>query len=185
MSVIIFAEVTSPYGEKNPFQYFISHTDEKLVELVRKGRKQEFSYFKWEGEVPDPQSEETFKKCILSWPVDQDPDATNLLNFYRRLIALRKDHPAMRNTQRDSLEILASENGLLSFLRKAGEDQVLIVLNFNKQPADYTLSSGGPSKLLLDSSAGEWGGPARTNATGKGDSQVLTLQPLSVMIFHR
>ena len=32
------------YGEKNPFQYFISHTDEQLVKMVQEGRKKEFSY---------------------------------------------------------------------------------------------------------------------------------------------
>src|SRR5688572_31267941 len=38
------------YGEKNPFQYFISHTDEQLVKMVREGRKKEFSYFHWRSE---------------------------------------------------------------------------------------------------------------------------------------
>src|SRR5690606_13293969 len=54
------------YGETNPFQYFISHTDDVLVQLVRAGRKREFSYFNWQGEVPDPFAEETFQKCKLS-----------------------------------------------------------------------------------------------------------------------
>ena len=48
------------YGEKNPFQYFISHTDAQLVKMVQEGRKKEFSYFKWQGDVPDPQNEEKF-----------------------------------------------------------------------------------------------------------------------------
>src|SRR5690606_31726712 len=60
------------YGEKNPFQYFIHHSDKKLVEIIRKGRKEEFHYFNWEGEVPDPQAEETFQQCKLSWAFEQD-----------------------------------------------------------------------------------------------------------------
>jgi hypothetical protein len=33
------------YGELAPFPYFVSHTDEKPVEAVRKGRKAEFAEF--------------------------------------------------------------------------------------------------------------------------------------------
>jgi maltooligosyltrehalose trehalohydrolase len=48
------------YGETAPFQYFVSHSDEALVEAVRTGRKEDFSSFGWEGKVPDPQDERTF-----------------------------------------------------------------------------------------------------------------------------
>ena len=48
------------YGEKAPFQYFTSHSDAGLIEAVRKGRKEEFSAFAWEGEIPDPHDEKTF-----------------------------------------------------------------------------------------------------------------------------
>jgi len=39
------------YGETSPFQYFVSHSDEALIEAVRKGRRDEFASFHWEGEV--------------------------------------------------------------------------------------------------------------------------------------
>ena len=48
------------YGETAPFQYFVSHIDEPLIEAIRKGRASEFAHFEWEGHVPDPQDEETF-----------------------------------------------------------------------------------------------------------------------------
>lgn len=48
------------YGEKSPFQYFVSHSDEDLIEAVRNGRREEFASFQWEGEIPDPQAESTF-----------------------------------------------------------------------------------------------------------------------------
>lgn len=44
------------YGETSPFQYFVSHSDENLIESVRKGRKEEFSSFEWSEEIPDPQA---------------------------------------------------------------------------------------------------------------------------------
>src|SRR6185312_13216691 len=48
------------YGETNPFQYFISHSDEQLVAAVRDGRRREFEAFGWGNDVPDPQDEQTF-----------------------------------------------------------------------------------------------------------------------------
>ena len=55
------------YGEENPFPFFCSFGDPALVEAVREGRKKEFDAFTWQGEVPDPQGEETFASARLSW----------------------------------------------------------------------------------------------------------------------
>src|SRR5690606_1717941 len=92
------------YGEKNPFLYFISHTDDDLVEAVRKGRQEEFKAFKWSGEVPDPQSEKTFLHSCLSWKYHSDPEANELWNFYRQLIRLRKEHPVFSKTDKQNLK---------------------------------------------------------------------------------
>jgi maltooligosyltrehalose trehalohydrolase len=54
------------YGDPAPFQYFISHGDAKLVEAVRRGRREEFASFHLDGEAPDPAAEETFARCILN-----------------------------------------------------------------------------------------------------------------------
>src|SRR5205823_6336887 len=42
------------YGETAPWQYFTSHGDPDLIEAVRRGRREEFEEFEWEGEPPDP-----------------------------------------------------------------------------------------------------------------------------------
>src|SRR6187401_1496305 len=96
------------YGEKNPFQYFISHTDKDLVEAVRKGRKEEFKAFNWSGEVPDPQSEETFKNSTLSWQY-QEGENQELWNFYRQLISIRKTHPVFSNPDKKQMQVCADE----------------------------------------------------------------------------
>ncbi|MBE0556970.1 MAG: malto-oligosyltrehalose trehalohydrolase, partial [Proteobacteria bacterium] len=48
------------YAEERPFLYFVSHTDEALIEAVRKGRREEFAGFQWDSNLPDPQDPETF-----------------------------------------------------------------------------------------------------------------------------
>ncbi len=42
------------YGEEAPFTYFVSHSDPELIQAVRKGRKQEFEAFHYDGEPPIP-----------------------------------------------------------------------------------------------------------------------------------
>src|ERR1700704_4962738 len=80
------------YGETAPFQYFTSHLDADLVEAVRRGRRDEFKAFGWEGLVPDPQDETTFPRSELQHSLKgQEPHAT-LLRFYKELMGFRKKY---------------------------------------------------------------------------------------------
>ena len=172
------------YGEKNPFQYFISHTDETLVELVRKGRKEEFSYFNWKGEVPDPQSVRTFDQCVLSWDVERNKDAQLLFRFYQFLIDFRKHRPAMQGRTRNTLEVVSTENNVISFQRKHATDHLLIILNFNKQMSSYTLPGGHEFRNILDSGSTDWGGPGKDGVISPIPGQTIHLHPESALIFE-
>ena len=173
------------YGEKKPFQYFISHTDKKLVELVRKGRKEEFSYFKWQGEAPDPQSEKTFEACMLSWDVDHDEEARTLFGFYKHLIAFRKTRPAMQGKRRDSLKVISSDNGMVCFERRFQDDYLFIILNFNKERQSYSLKSGNTLRKIFDSAAASWGGPVQEKKHDVAPGETIHVQPQSVLIFEK
>ena len=172
------------YGEKNPFQYFISHTDKKLVELVRKGRKEEFSYFKWEGEVPDPQSEDTFRQCMLSWAVDKEPEARTLFSFYQYLINFRKTRAAMRVNSRENVSVIPSPDGTVCFERRADNDAVLIVLNFNKKKTTFSISPDRKVRKIFDSASQEWAGPAAADSSDLKPGQSINLYPQSASIFE-
>ncbi|HEY1201494.1 MAG TPA: malto-oligosyltrehalose trehalohydrolase, partial [Niastella sp.] len=65
------------YGEKNPFLYFTSHSEQELIDNLREGRRREFAHFNWEGEVPDPQTEEVFNQSKLTWKLDEVPGLFN------------------------------------------------------------------------------------------------------------
>jgi maltooligosyltrehalose trehalohydrolase len=138
------------YGEKNPFQYFISHSDKTLIENVRKGRKEEFKYFGWSESVPDPQSESTFAKCILSWDLNKEENR-KILSLYKYLIAFRKTHPAMKNYKRESLVVHDESGKLIVFERRSESDRLLILLNFNDVVAEYQVSPGRQLKRIFDS----------------------------------
>ena len=173
------------YGETNPFQYFISHTDKELVELVRKGRKKEFSYFKWEGDVPDPQSEETFRQCMLSWAVDKGGDAHRLFLYYQHLIRFRQTRPAMRAVERDSVRVLSvAADNITCFTRRSSEDNVTIVLNFNHDRTSFAFPTQRKQKKIFDSASREWGGPSEPSQTVVDAGQSISLYPHSALIFE-
>jgi maltooligosyltrehalose trehalohydrolase len=146
------------YGEKNPFQYFISHSDEKLIQAVREGRKKEFEYFGWKEGIPDPQSEKTFFACKLSWAITSDQHAETLLNYYRFLIHFRKTRTAMKGISRESLRLLPSQDKVVSFVRSFENDAVTVILNFSNQEAVYNAPFLQDRINLLDSSSLQWGG---------------------------
>jgi maltooligosyltrehalose trehalohydrolase len=173
------------YGEKNPFQYFISHTDDALVEMVRKGRKEEFSYFNWQGEVPDPQSEKTFEQCVLSWNINNKETET-LCAFYQHLIAFRKERPAMQGRTRDTLRVLSSREGLVCFERKHAQDKIIIFLNFNKKAISWNTPTPATTglKKIFDSASPRWLGPGTEEPADNAANQLIHLQPQSVEIFE-
>jgi maltooligosyltrehalose trehalohydrolase len=78
------------YGEEAPFQYFVSHSDQELIEAVRRGRKEEFSSFQGERSLPDPQDEMTFLGSKIDLDLRHHEKHRTLLEFYRTLIKLRK-----------------------------------------------------------------------------------------------
>jgi maltooligosyltrehalose trehalohydrolase len=157
------------YGEKSPFQYFISHTDKALVEMVRKGRKEEFAYFGWKDEVPDPQAEETFENCKLSWSIDKDEQAFTLYQFYKYLITFRKNRDAMKGTERSTLQIInESQNNIIHFSRVHNKDAVHVILNFSKKPQEIELSGELLSlKKIFDSSSMRWKGPGELTSNSR------------------
>jgi maltooligosyltrehalose trehalohydrolase len=171
------------YGEKNPFQYFISHTDKDLIEAVRKGRREEFSYFNWTADLPDPQHESTFNACKLSWSYQHNRHDKALLDFYKHLIAFRKNQPAMKEVDRTTVKLWPEgQQEIVAFERRGAEQSLLIVLNFENTNVSYRLDESRKFRILLDSSAKMWLGD-RENVTDKTFlDNTLFLNPHSVMV---
>jgi maltooligosyltrehalose trehalohydrolase len=80
------------YGETRPFLYFTSHSDPQLAKAVSEGRKSEFIAAGGLGEVPDPQSPETYARSRLTHR--RDGHHGELRRTYQQLIALRRRHAA-------------------------------------------------------------------------------------------
>jgi len=141
------------YGEPAPFQYFVSHTDAQLIEAVRRGRSSEFSQFSWQGEVPDPQSEETFLRSKLNWELRSSGKHQVLRLFYRELLRLRREMPALAHLDKDSMRVTALvDEKLLLVERWHGSSRAAVAFHFGEHSAHLNVPiSVGRWKKLLDS----------------------------------
>lgn len=177
------------YGEEAPFLYFISHQDPALVEAVRKGRKEEFQAFQWHGEPPDPQSEETFQRSKLRWETRTAGKHAVLRNFYKELLRLRREHPALSRPDNDHLEVFGSEAEKVVWMRRwrpEAPGQILVIFNFDKSartiPTKY-LCPAGRWQRLLDSAAEIWQGPGSLTPPTLDQGQDITLRGLSFVAY--
>ena len=94
------------YGEKAPFQYFVSHGDPGIIEAVRKRRGEEFASFEWAGELPDPQDEGTFLRFQAGLGfAETRGEHRVLLEFYRELLRLRREMPALAQLDKHSQQV--------------------------------------------------------------------------------
>jgi maltooligosyltrehalose trehalohydrolase len=137
------------YGETNPFQYFTSHSDADLIEAVRKGRREEFDDFTWAGEPPDPHAEETFRGSKLNWSRAEEPQHASMRDFYKRLLALRRETPALRDLDLSAVEAAADDERLLLFVRRGkGSDRKVVAFNFSGETHTIDAPFGGGRRTL-------------------------------------
>jgi maltooligosyltrehalose trehalohydrolase len=177
------------YGETAPFPYFTSHADAALIEAVRKGRREEFAAFGWRGKPPDPQDEETFRSARLNHKLRHEGQHRVLRDFYRELIKLRREVPALASLNKDTSEVIGYEKPRLMYLRRWCQgSQTAIVFNFGDAPAPAVFPvPAGRWQKRLDSAEASWLGggsrlPGEFYSVGEA---TLTLEPESLVLFTR
>jgi alpha-glucosidase len=123
-----------------------------------KGRDGERTPMQW-----DPTPKAGFTSGTPWLPVPASSDSINvsvemkergsLLNWYRRLIALRRSDPALRDGTNDMLDL--DRDNVLAWYRKAPGRTVIVVCNFNNAARTIALPTHGQMKTILrsDSSA--------------------------------
>lgn len=171
------------YGETNPFLYFISHTDQELVEAVRKGRKAEFADFHGAGNTPDPAAEETFNNSKLQWNLlDREPHKT-LLEFYKSFISIRKENKVLNKLNRKNITVHPyDDKQILVLHRWENESHIWCILNFSKQQQSIELPFSVESfNVLLNSADLKWE-PEKKNLQQKNEDTNI-IQPESLIIY--
>jgi len=180
------------YGEERPFLYFVSHGDPSLQTAVCEGRKAEFKAFAWRGEPPDPNDEGTFCASRLDWDARNAGRHGTLLNFYRRLIALRREVPALRRLSWREMEVSEQGDHMILLRRYYGASEVLIALNFGGPEVDCLAKApersdrdDGEWVKVLDSADQKWGGPGSSLPGRIRAGTALRLRPHSFALYER
>lgn len=175
------------YGDPSPFLYFVSHSDPPLIEAVREGRRREFDSFKWQGTPPDPSAQATFESSKLQWKLRSEGEHRVLLDFYRELLGLRRQIPALSHPGRQTCRVWSDEQCKLIFMeRRQGASECLTLLHFNKSASAFKPSvSPGVWEKILDSSDSRWNGPGAILPESMTDGQDLSMHPESLALFRR
>jgi maltooligosyltrehalose trehalohydrolase len=178
------------YGEEAPFQYFVSHSDQELIEAVRRGRKEEFSAFKWEGTLPDPQDEMTFLRSKIDLDLRHREKHHTVLEFYRTLIRLRKEIPSLSALDKRGIKIEAfKQEKAILMKRQWGKDQVIEVFNFSDKPIRIeTTIDRGNWQRVIGSACEEWGGIgalAPDSIVSTGSEMILVLDAYAFALYRK
>lgn len=146
------------YGETAPFAYFVSHSDERLIQAVREGRKRDFAHFNWDIEPLDAQDEATFRNCVLNHDLAQRGQHAELRKLYKALIELRRTHPALSLRSNDIYEVLDwSDRGCFGLHYRTEAGAVLAAFNMQEAAAEISLSIPFSDwRCLLDSANADW-----------------------------
>ncbi len=136
------------WAASTPFQYFTDHEDEELGRLVSEGRRQEFGAFGWSPEeVPDPQAKESFERSRLNWDEIQMGEHKEILDWYKKLIALRRSSSSLLNGHLDEVTVRFDEDAKWLLMRR-GEFE--LGFNLGKEAVTLPLSVEGGIVLSSD-----------------------------------
>ncbi|WP_131783457.1 malto-oligosyltrehalose trehalohydrolase [Legionella gresilensis] len=167
------------YGEVAPFQYFISHTDEQLIEAVRRGRRQEFAFLE-SVEVPDPYDITTYQQSKLNHDLKRQSEHQCMWRYYQRLIQIRRNHPALFELNKNNLSFELFENERLWLIKRTNkQNEILLIANFSNENLSYEnhIKPAG-LRLFLDSYDYE----PTTVAYQQNSTE---LKPFGVLLFER
>jgi malto-oligosyltrehalose trehalohydrolase len=172
------------WGAHEPFPYFCDF-DEDLNEKVRKGRREELSRLPgFDADDPlDPAAASTFDTAKLDWSELDNADASQMLEFYRSLLDLRRQRivPLLKGADPRSGSF-RQDGSVTSVDWKLRDDATLQLLanlsdetaRFSPSPsADQIFSSG----IGADGTLAPWGVVAAIeSASGESASRKVISQ---------
>ena len=158
------------FAASSPFQYFSGYNDPQMARAVSEGRKNEFAAFGWNPEdVPDPQSPETFKRSKLNWPEIGEPPHSVLLEWHKRLIALRRSSSDLTSARLEDVDVDFDEKSCYLKLRRGA---FTVISNLAAVPLSAVI--GQRDEIVLSSDEGI-----------TREFQRLSLPPESVIILRK
>jgi maltooligosyltrehalose trehalohydrolase len=135
------------WAASSPFQYFTQHEDHALGKAVSEGRRGEFVAFGWDPEqVPDPQSPSTFENSKLRWDELTGGEHAEMLDWHKRLIALRRSTRWLSDGNLEQVEVDYDEQARWLTFRRG---PLTVACNFGTQ--EQTVPAAGAARILIAS----------------------------------
>jgi maltooligosyltrehalose trehalohydrolase len=139
------------WGAGTPWQFFTSHPEPELAERTGRGRLEEFAEHGWfTDEPPDPQDPETFLRSKLDWKELEQEDSAALLDWYRRLLTLRRERAELTDPRLDRVAVAYDEQARWFVLTRGA---LRVVANLAADRQEIPLD-GTPKAMLLASMPG-------------------------------
>ncbi|MGH3282544.1 MAG: malto-oligosyltrehalose trehalohydrolase, partial [Trebonia sp.] len=135
------------WGADTPWQFFTDHTDPFFAAAVSDGRRSEFAGHGWAfAEVPDPQDPETFLRSKLDWGQPSRQPYAPLLDWYRRLLALRRSRPELADPRLDQVRVEFCEDARWILVHRG---TLRIVANLGGAPANVAVAADDGCPVVL------------------------------------
>ena len=106
--------------------------------------------------MPIPPSAATYNVEVES------KDDNSIFNTYKRLLTLRRSEPALRDGSYEAVD--EGNEHVFSYLRKSGDETVLVALNMSGQARTVSFQVGTSGEVMYRSPLGKMGLAAETVA---------------------
>jgi maltooligosyltrehalose trehalohydrolase len=134
------------WGATTPFLFFTDHRDPEMAAAVGEGRCKEFAEFGWKPEeMPQPQARETFERSKLNWSELPEPAHTEMLDWHKRLIQLRRAEKDLNDGQMKRVLVEFDENKNWLVVERGA---ISVACNFNGHSQQIPLRHGKCRGLL-------------------------------------
>lgn len=173
------------YGEPAPFLFFTDYKDKTIGKKVQVGRKRELAKNGWKIQPTNsPQDRVIFASSRINWDQRNQERGKRILDYYRKLIKLRKD---LQVGPQEAPKFLTSKHkSLLVVQRKFAVSEFVTVANFSHSIQDWQFPFEAEVYYkVLDSSDAIWAGPGSTLPQKVTARDRLSICPLSMGVYLR
>ncbi|HEU5008906.1 MAG TPA: malto-oligosyltrehalose trehalohydrolase, partial [Jatrophihabitantaceae bacterium] len=119
--------------------FFTSHPEPELGRVTGEGRLAEFGEHGWDvSQMIDPQDPAAYREAVLDWDELADAPHRQMLEFYRRLIALRAAEPDLRAGDLAAVQVDCDDEERWIVVHRGA---LRVAANLSDQPREFDLSA--------------------------------------------
>ena len=121
---------------------------------------------------------------MLSWNIDQNPEKRQMFAYYKDLINLRKNLPALQLPDKKNLRI-SHQDKLIIMERWQDQDIVLAVMNYDHRDRHTVIPKESPSDMvkLIDSADYRTEGRESRSPDKISGNEPITVREKSIVIY--